>query len=252
MSLKPAFLLFLIGICWVNFIFPQAAEEKTIAEKQETEKPAFQLGISFGFSFSNGNFSERDNNTVSLGFAEKNGNSFQLIELTYRIRPKLLAKVFYLQSKHDVAEEKLAESLADGNFTYQVSSTNYELKAFVGGIGFQLPGETASLSLLFLLAYGNTFVPAFEIEASDQNGNKRLLSKPPKDEAAFGFGVNPVLSIHLNQRLNFNTQLSYLIFESKFERIQVNQSAINNPFSDPVEKFGYEALNITFGFSYYL
>jgi len=251
MNLKKIY-FFLLSISCTTNLLAQAAEEPLQPVSEKNKYSSFQLGISFGFSFSNGNYSESDSNTESAAFAEKNGSSFNIFELTYQIRPKLLVKAYYLQSRHDVATEKLAEDLAEPNFSYQVFSSGYELKAAVGGVGFQLPGENASISLFFLLAYGNTFVPSFEIAQTDANGNTQDFNFQAQDENSFGFGVNPVLSIHLNDRLNFNAQLSYLIFESEFAPIRINQSKTANPFARNTEKYGYEALNVNFGFSYRL
>lgn len=219
------------------------------SENEQGNPWPFQVGMNAGISFAFGNFSEDNPKIESSAFAKKRGSVFQLVELVYTIRPQLKAKAYYMKSRHNVAEDELATNLTNETFSYEVTaSSSYETNALVFGFGFSMPGNTSSFDLYFLAAIGSTFIPSFDIIETERiSGSTTDLEIDSQSKGSFGVGLNPNISIHLNSRLDFTTQLAFLVFDKQFEPLRSNPGIVGSNSS-----YGYEAFNLNFGFSYRL
>ena len=234
-------------ICSFSY-FSNYLQAQALEQSPDDVISPFRVGMNVGFSFAFGNFSEDDGKVETSAFAKKRGSSLQLIELIYTIKPKLKAKAFYHKAKHDIENGIMADEFSNADFDYEVNTTSYESNSVAFGLGFSIPGNTSSFDLFFLAAVGNMFAPSFDITETDlNNGDIRQLQFDSQSKTSFGVGINPELSIHLNSRLDFTSQLAFLVFEKKFESVK-----INGTLSDNNMNYGYEAFNLNFGLSYRL
>ncbi len=233
-------------------MLPQLLAGQVIEEMERPEKvknpyhKRAYAGFGLGMAIPMGLFRSNDDFELVSAYAE-NGFSMHIVDVGYRLKDVLIAGGFYLNATNPINENLYARALGYKNdYSYEMETTSYELKAVLLGIGISKSSNSLDLDLRFLAGYGNTFVPAFTIKETNtltlESWNYEI---PSQKKGGAGVGLNLGLRIHLTPYLDLNNQLSYIVFQRNFEELIDTQNQSIRP-----SEFSYEIINLTFGLAY--
>ncbi|MAY83787.1 MAG: hypothetical protein CMP59_06590 [Flavobacteriales bacterium] len=225
-----------------TLLFSQALDSPPPIEKVDYKA---YVGFSLGFSIPNGSFASTDEENNQSAYAV-NGQSFQLLDVGYRVYQNLNASAHYMRLQNSIDENALARNLRTPGLRYTVDASNYELNAAFVGIGFIKPSNSISLQMQIMIGYGNIFIPTIDLVETDDMGNSSTIHLASTSESSIGFGVSGGFRIHLTDRLDFSSQAAFINFQKEFDQV----ARSGNQVSVASGKINYEVISVTFGFSY--
>lgn len=206
-----AFITFVALFSLSITLFSQIDDTTAVDIKEKFDKNAF-IGINYGWSIPMGSFSEPTNDGGGSAFAN-NGSKLALIDFGYRVKKSFFVGLSYINLNNSINEKELGRKLSNDEFLFTVTSSDYELRAVMLGIGFSKSSRTADFDLRFNFGYGTTYLPSFNISQKDRlNGDVEELIFQAEDESGLGIGLNAGLRIHLNEYLDLTGNAPYIIF----------------------------------------
>jgi hypothetical protein len=163
--LKFNLLILAFLFCSIQLLRAQANEspsDEPPTPSKNYYKRAY-LGMAYGFAIPMGTFSA---NTISDGNSAyaNGGGSFNALEVGYRVRSNFFVSGKYTIIRNGVDETTMEDELQSiTGFNYQISASDYNLKAVMLGAGLTKRSNAIDIDLRFYMGFGTTFLPTFNV-----------------------------------------------------------------------------------------